>query len=216
MRTFTFAALLMIGCSAPALANTETRREYSAKELNRIAGLTADHFRRTATVNDDRLEPIAIITTDKGFVSRGRFTDRVRTDNFLRALVDKASGATIFQLYVEVNYNFDWRNFSSASVLIDGRPQSLQLTVIARDVVTCIAGTCSYREVVAIPLTEAQVRGIASKSSAPSGNLWPYRLKAQNGLDYEDGIIPAEAAGLLMAVDAYRQGRAGAEPRSQP
>ncbi len=211
---------LLFAClvgSSPALASpeSETRRVYSAKELAKIGAITPADFRQSATVADDQLEPVATIATAKGFSSYGRFTDRVKSDNFFRAMIDKGSGTTIYQLYTEVTYNFAWRNFSSASVMIGGRPQSLSLTVISREMVTCAYGSCAYRETVAIPLTEAQLREIATAGSAGPIRLWPYRLKAQNGVDFEDAAIPAEAAGLLLAVETYRQ-RIGLTPTSQP
>jgi hypothetical protein len=195
---------LSIGARAMA-ADTELKREYSAKDLARMQSLTPDYFRQSATVADDALEPIATITTDKGFNSRGRFTDRVRSDNFFRALVDKATGITVLQLYAEVSYNFEWRNFTSASVLMGGRPKSIPLTIIDRKVVTCASGLCSYKEIVAIPLTENEVKEIAAGWTVTGSRPWPYRLKATNGMDFEDAILPAEAAGILAAVDTYRR-----------
>lgn len=196
----------VLGFSAPANgADTDLKREYSAKDLARMQALTPDYFRQSASVADDALEPIATITTDKGFSSRGRFTDRVRSDNFFRALVDKATGVTLLQLYAEVTYSYEWRNFTSASVLMGGRPKAIPLIVIDRKVVTCAAGVCAYREAVAIPVTEAEVKEIAGRWSAAGSRPWPYRLKATNGMDFEDAIMPAEAAGILEAVEAYRR-----------
>lgn len=206
MRPSLIVATAALGLSASAVAaDTELKREYSAKDMARMQALTPDHFRLTATIADDALEPIATITTDKGFSSRGRFTDRVRSDNFFRALVDKASGDTRLQLYAEVSYNFDWRNFASASVLMGGRPKAIPLTIIDRKVVTCAASICSYKETIAIPLTETEVKGIAAGWAATGSRPWSYRLKAGNGMDFEDAIMPAEAAGILQAVDAYRR-----------
>lgn len=199
-------AMSALSVSASAIAaDTELKREYSAKDLARMQSLTPDYFRQSATIADDALEPIATITTDKGFSSRGRFTDRVRSDNFFRALVDKATGVTLLQLYAEVSYNFEWRNFTSVSVLIGGRPKAIPLTIIDRKVVICASGLCSYKEVVAIPLAENEVKEIAAGWTTAGSRLWPYRLKATNGIDFEDAIMPAEAAGILQAVDAYRR-----------
>ena len=67
-------ALAGLSISVPGTAaNTELKREYSAKELARMQSLTPDHFRQTATIVDDALEPIATITTDRGFSSMQRF-----------------------------------------------------------------------------------------------------------------------------------------------
>ena len=206
MKVGIFAAITALSISVPANgADTELKREYSAKEVTRLQSLTPDHFRQTAAIADDALEPVATITTDKGFSSRGRFTDRVRSDNFFRALVDKATGVSVLQLYAEVSYNFEWRNFTSASVLMAGRPKAIPLTIIDRKVVTCASGICSYKETVAIPLTESEVKEIAAGWNAAGSCPWPYRLKATNGVDFEDAIMPAEAAGVLGALDAYRR-----------
>lgn len=201
--------------STPALSDTELRRDYSAKDLGRMQSLNPEYFQRTAIIMDDQLEPIATIETSKGFSSHGRFTDRVRSDNFFRAFIDKSSGAVRFQLYEDVRYNYSWRNFASASVLLGGRPVSLQLTTIAHNVEACFSGVCSYRESVGIGLDEAAMREIASTNPAGGFRLWPFRLKAQSGMDFEDAVIPAEAAGLLAAVEAFRQ-RTGTMAPSRP
>ena len=53
----------------------------------------------------------------------------------------------------------------------------------------------SYQQV-----DEATMRQIA----ASGGNSWDFKLKDQTGHDIRTGIVPAEAAGLLQAVDSYR------------
>lgn len=197
--------LIWLGVASPSYADTELKREYSPKDLAHIQALSPEYFQRTAIINDDQLELIATIDTSKGFSSHGKFTDRVRSDNFFRAFINKSTGTVRYQLYEDVHYNFNWRNFRSASVLLGGQPTSMPLTSIAHDVEACFSGVCSYRETVGIDMVEAEVREIAASSAAGGFRLWPFRLKAQNGMDFEDAAIPAEAAGIVAAVAAYRQ-----------
>lgn len=199
-----FPILLMLSVlTTPAVAQTtDLKRSYSAKD---VARLTPELFRSRVTVSDDALEPAATLSTDKGFISKGSFFDKVRSDNFLRAFIDKAGGAVRYQLYATVTYGPDWRNFTTASALFDGRPRSIPLTVINREVVTCAGGYCVMRETVGIPLEQSEVEQIAAGYRPAASRPWVYRLKARNGLDFDDSITPAEAAGLLLAVQDYRQ-----------
>lgn len=197
------ALLALLAASAPVSAQTtDLKRSYKASD---VARLTPELIRSRVTVNDDTLEPIATLSTDKGFVSKGSFFDKVKSDNFFRAFIDKQSGAVRYQLYATVTYGPDWRHFTSASALFDGRPRAIPLTIISKDVVTCAGGYCVMRETVGIPLAESDVEQIAAGYRAGASQPWAYRLKARNGLDFDDSIMPAEAAGLLLVVRDYRQ-----------
>ena len=59
-----------------------------AKRLEQFARLTPGEVAKLVTTADDDLESVATLTTDRVFKTPGGFSDRVRADNFLRALID--------------------------------------------------------------------------------------------------------------------------------
>lgn len=61
-------------------------------------------------------------------------------------------------------------------------------------------------EVVAFDVPETFLRNLAQRAGERPVRPWRFRLKAKNGLDWTDDMAPAEAAGLLLAVDRYRSG----------
>lgn len=209
MRIIPVAVMLLAASSPAAAQTTDFKRSYNAAA---VARLTPELIRSKVTVKDDALEPVATLSTDKGFISKGSFFDKVKSDNFLRAFIDKASGAIRYQLYATVTYGPEWRHFTTASALFEGRPRSIPLTVISKEVVTCAGGYCVMRETVGIALDQSDVERIAAGYRPGASQPWAYRLKAQSGLDFDDSIMPAEAAGLLLAVREYRQRHRLPEP----
>ncbi len=90
-------AALPIAAQSSRDAEREARRAAEIRE--RMAGLTPSDFLRTATLQDDDLETVAVLTTEPGFHYRGGFTDRARTDSFMRAIITKRTGTTTYQVY---------------------------------------------------------------------------------------------------------------------
>ena len=77
-----------------------------------------------------------------------------------------------------------------------------QMVKIGREVIGC-ADMCVYRDTVGFSVSRELMEEIASKYVAGSSPLWRFRLKSQDGIDGEDRISPAEAAGILLAVQSY-------------
>ena len=133
------------------------------------------------------------------------FTDRVRADSFLRAFIEKTSGRTSYQLYATITYTGQWRTFESGTFSTPAGPMGQPLTVIDHSV-SCTYSVCVYIEVVALVLTESFLRQLAQRADERPVAPWRFRFKARDGEDWTDDMAPAEAAGLLLAVDRYRSG----------
>lgn len=71
----------------------------------------------------------------------------------------------------------------------------------------CSAGSCSYRDDLVFDLSEELLREIATQYTPDASRLWRVRFQAQTGLNWEDRISPAEAAGLLLAVEAQMKSK---------
>lgn len=61
--------------------------------------------------------------------------------------------------------------------------------------------------IVAFALPEQHLTAVAGQYLPGSSPLWRFRFKAQNGLDWEDRMSPAEAAGMVEAARRYRAAR---------
>ncbi len=214
MRNRTFKYAILSAClagvviaAAPQPAQAQVWTEWSdkqqAKRIEQFAKLSPEHFARTSETQDDELEVLATIHTRDGYAFKGSFTDRMRADTFLRALIEKRSGAASYQLYARLSYSGEWRTFTSARYATSQGPVSAPLTAIDRDV-SCQYGVCVYTEHVAFEVSEDFLRQLAERASERPVRPWRFRFKARSGLDWTDDMAPAEAAGLLLAVDRYR------------
>ena len=198
------AAIFM--CATGALAQTEYERiEPSPKQLAKLQALTPEEVSRVIAIKDDDLETIASLTTLRAYQSNGKFTDKVRSDNMFRAFVNKRSGSVRYQLYQSVTYNFEYRNFHSVTYASDTGPHSVKLDALSHDVLACSGAMCTYQDIIGFDLDEQQMKRIAATYVPGASPMWRFKFRAQNGMDWEDRIAPAEAAGLLAAVAAYRK-----------
>lgn len=196
MRAAVLICIALAGCASTS---------QQAKIADALA-LTPQHFRDTATVKDDSLDTIAQISTEPGFKDKKGLLGIVWDDNFLRAFIDKKTGATTIQAYNIVYYGGGWRFYRSANYETPNGPTSVALTVMGRDV-DCTGsryGGCHYWEHVGFSVDEALLRIVAAKYVPGEARAWRYKLRAQAGQDYNDGILGAEVVGFLGAIDAYR------------
>jgi len=175
-----------------------------SKQVLRALSLTPEHFQATSTLKDDSLETVATITTLAGFQYKRGLLKIVHDDNFLRAFIDKKSGETRFQLYQIISYGGSWRFYSTANYETLEGPKSVDLTVVDRDV-SCSRYGCSYTEHVAFDVEGSLLRTVAEKYRPNEEIVWRFKFKSKAGTEWPDGLLPAEAAGLLAAVDAYKR-----------
>lgn len=172
-----------------------------------LVSLTPEHFRDTAQIIDDPLETTVIISMEPGFHEVNNvFHDGWECDSFLRAFVDKRSGATTYQLYIDAGYiGHDRRLYDTINYFTPQGVQSDPVIKIARDKGSCRKDDCVHKEIVGFNMPETILRQIAATYAPNAGNPWLFKLKGKIvGAEQEDGIMPSEAAGLLMAVQSYR------------
>jgi len=152
---------------------------------------------------DDDLETNAVITTANGFQD-----STFAGDQFYRAFIDKKTGAVAFQVYERITYgDAAWRFYETVNYRTDDGLQSQSVTVINRSV-NCegvsVTRVCIYTEDVAFEVPEELLRKHAAMYTPNGANSWLLRYKSKAGTSVDDGFLPAETAGLLMAVDAYK------------
>jgi PDZ domain-containing protein len=166
-----------------------------------LQSLTMEHFRDTATVQDDPHGGTTTITTEKGFVRHSGLLRQVSDDEFLRGVIDNKTGQKSFQVYVWISYNGRWRTYQTANFQAVDGPRSVPATQVSRDVGDCAAGNCLYTEHVAFAVDEPMLRRIAAGYVPGHPPIWSFTLVAKTGVEYSGGLSSAEIAGFLAKVD---------------
>ncbi|MEM7781523.1 MAG: hypothetical protein AAF697_14135 [Pseudomonadota bacterium] len=192
-------ALPLLAISQPAMADRDQRRLDRIEE--KLEDITPEHFQETASISGDDLDTLVTITTQDGFKHRGGFSDRFRTDSFIRAFVSRETGEASFQIYATISYSRDWRHYNRVNFATANGPQSADLDRIGTDT-NCEYSVCVLTEIVGFTVDEDTLRAIAEDGSGP----WRFRFYARSGDDWTELMSRAELAGALAAVDAYRDG----------
>lgn len=176
-------------------------------QVQTALALTKEHFKSTATIKDDSLDTTATITTVNGLQEKRGLLGIVWDDNFLRAFIDKKTGRTTIQLYQVIYYQGSgWNFFQTVNYETPSGPESRPVTIISRDV-DCSGsryGGCTYTEHIGFDIDEKLLRTIAAGYQPGQRVGWKFKFNAKSGKDYNDGMLPAEVAGFLEAIDAYR------------
>ena len=205
MRTWAFGPLLGL-CLA---AGGDGHAADLPAAARRMLAMTPDDFERSASVKDDALELVATITTEPGFQERHGLLRLVFSDNFLRAFVNKTSGATTYQLYQRiVYYGRLYKYFKVVNYETLGGPKSVEVLDLGRTAECSrsqLFGGCLRTETVAVPIDESLLKTIATRYVPGAVAGWHFRFKAQSGEDYDGVMAAAEVAGLLAKVADYRR-----------
>lgn len=181
---------------------TDFVTEPSSKQMAKLQALTPESVAVLVSSDDDSLQPTATLSTFQAYRGNGAFTDRVKSDVFLRAFIAKATGAVTYQVYQHLSYGSDGRHFTSANYFsAAGVGTAAVIELSSR--LECVYGVCVRVEDLTFELPEATVREVAAGYCPGAWKPSRYKLRAMNGMDWEDRIMPAEAAGLLLAVQKY-------------
>lgn len=190
-------ALTVVGALAAAGAASAEAVKLPARQ----AALSADHFHAKARVIDDPLDVETVITSEHGFqTGKGLFRSPTN-DNHLRAVVDKRTGATRFEVRQVLTYPGSIRGYGEVSYQTAQWPVAAPVTKIRDNASHCFLFEAPEvcREEVAFEVSESELRRAAARPGA-----WGFKFTSEGGHEHRTAITPAEIAGLLKAVDAYR------------
>jgi hypothetical protein len=168
-----------------------------------LLSLAMEHFRDTATLRDEPQDPKVTISTKNGFVEHSGPLRMVWHDEFLTAVIDKATGKKSFQVQDEITYSGAWRFYESANYPTANGPLSAPAIQISKEAANCAVGDCTYTEHVAFSVEEDLLRQLAAAHVPAKPIIWSYKVIARSGPAYAGGISDAEIAGLLAKVDEY-------------
>lgn len=193
-------ALLLYTIAAPSAFAQKMN-----KQAQKYLSMTPSDFEKCATIKDDSLDTIAVLSTLPCFQERQGLMRVTWNDNSFRAFIDKKTGKTTFQVYQYIDYSGEWRFYDRVNYETPDGPKSDELTEIGRDLGGCSRyGSCLLRETIAFNVPASLLRTIASKYQPQTTIIWRFKYYSKSGLEWQDGIAPAEAAGIIRAADSYR------------
>ncbi|MBY8822532.1 hypothetical protein [Sphingomonas colocasiae] len=183
----------------------------------RLAAMTPERFRVAASTIDDPLEFETIISTERGHRREKAMKGLIGNDAYLRAVIDKRSGATRYEIWQEIRYFGPRRAYQSVHFEAGENVERRPLSVARHGADLCpepeTNGDCVMTKTMAFPIEETVLRSVAARYRSGTADGWKFKFKDGTGRDMVSSIAPAEAAGLLLAVDDYRT---PAVPRREP
>jgi hypothetical protein len=174
---------------------------------------TVEHFRDTATVRDDAALGTSTVSTENGFVERHGPLRTVWNDEYLRAVINHATGQRSFEVEASFTYSGNRRKYASAGYQAAGSPQIVPVVIGKPDVLNCATGECSYTEHVSFPVDERLLRELAADAIAGHPHVWTFKVVGPSGADYGGTLSTAEIAGLLAKADEVAQGATAGSPQ---
>lgn len=181
----------------------------------RLAAMTPTDFEKKMVVIDDPLERHVVISSHKAFRQSTPLGDGMARDIHIRALIDRQTGSTQFQIWHDIAYWGQRKSFYQVNYVAQGSLHQTDLLLSAHRADDCPAvdgiGSCILHKTLAFEVPESVMRDIARQYTPRSRSRWTFRFKDQLGSDVTSGIAPAEAAGLLSTLDMQR-GSASSKP----
>jgi hypothetical protein len=174
-----------------------------------LAQLSPADFANKVRVIDDPLEPTIVLSTDDGY-KRGRSIKGAQADDVhLRVVVDRTTRRVSWQIWHELSYMGNQRELASVHYLTDGALKRSKVTALENWLDQCPptdgVGSCNQFTRVAFELPDRTIREIASAYRPGERTPWRLRFKDKNGRDITGGLAPAEAAGLVHALEAWQR-----------
>lgn len=194
-----------------------------AKPDKRLTAMTPDQFHAAALTRDDPLEFETTISTERGYRRGKAAKGTIDSDTYLRAVIDRQSGLTRYEVWQEIRYFGPRRSYHTVHLEGGGGLARMPLTIARHGGDLCpnaeTNGECVLTKTIAFSIGEPLLRDLAARYQSSDTRDWQFKLKDQGGRDVVGAIMPAEAAGLLRAVDAHRAKPGSPQaslPRSQP
>ncbi len=170
-----------------------------------LLSLAPDHFRDTATVQDDPIAGVTKVSTEKGYVEHHGPLGTVWNDEYLSGIIDRKTGSRSFEVIVTLTYRGARRAYVGAKFQGESGPRVANATLLKTNSINCPTGECTYTDRISFPLEESLLRALAARGAAGSGapQLWHYTLAAKPGGDYSGALSSAEIGGFLAKIDEY-------------
>lgn len=183
---------------------------HAADQLPRsLADLSSADFAGKVVVADDPAGAAVVLSTQEGY-SRSRGVKGAHANDIhLRALVDRDSGRVTWQVWHELVTVRGHQGITAVHYSLGGRPRTALPIKTEHWLDDCPPadglGMCNRLTRIGFELPERAVREIAASYDRGSRRPWRLRFQDASGRDVTSGIAPAEAAGLMKALDEWRR-----------
>ena len=173
----------------------------------KLAAMSPADFHARSVVDADPLEFHTTISTERAFRDKAA-AGTVWSDAHLRAVVDRQTGATRYEVRKAIRYFGPRRDFQTAHYAAGSELRRAALTIAEHGANVCpnsdYSAECQMTKTLAFPIDESVLREVAASYRPGDRRGWGFKLKDVAGNDVDGAIAPAEAAGLLQAVGDYR------------
>lgn len=149
-----------------------------------------------------------VLSTREGY-TRGRVVQGAHVDDVhLRAVIDRASGGVSWQVWHDLVTVHGHKQVVAVEYLSDGERKTARPIAVDHSLGQCPptdgAGFCNKISRIGFELPERALREMAASYAAGSRVPWRLHFRDAAGKDVISGIAPAEAAGLIAALEAWR------------
>jgi len=186
--------------SAPTISYSEKLSKDQQAAIAKSPAEIAD----LAQVRNDPLDTVISIDTSKFYSQKDGILKIVNNDKFMRALIDKKTGTTVFQVYLMTRYAGDWRFFDRVNYLGPNGPESANVHQISRSVAGCSQFGCLHEEHIAADIPEEVLKRVAAEAVAGADSSWHIKVFGRSADGVTTGVLKTEVAGLLLAVERER------------
>jgi hypothetical protein len=174
-----------------------------------LAQLSPADFASRIRIVDDPFAPAIVLSTRDGY-KRGRSIGGARAEDvYLQVLVDRQTGRLSWQVWHELSMAAERELGSVEYVSEGGRPVQSGFLAMDNWIDQCPPtdgiGSCNHFVRVAFELPDQTVREVADAYRPGERTPWPLRFREARGRDITSGLAPAEAAGLILALERWRQ-----------
>mgnify|MGYP007106201399 CR=1 FL=1 len=208
--------LLAPGMIAPLVLATAAIPQMAAayETLPRsLAQLSPEDFAERVEILNDPLEETIVLSTRDAYASGRSVKGAYAEDVHIRALADRESGKISWQIWHDFIHAGRRKELHAIHYLSGGRLHKAAPVLVEHWLDQCPPtdglGSCKQFVRVIFELPEHAIREAAASYRQGSREPWRIRFKSAAGKDITSGIAPAEAAGLIQAVDAWRGGTGG-------
>jgi hypothetical protein len=173
-----------------------------------LAALSPADFANQVRIADDPADGAVVLSTRDGY-ARGRAVRGAPVDDVhLRAVVDRISGRATWQVWHDLVTVSGYKNVVAVEYVSGGMRRSTRPIAIHQSLGQCPptdgAGFCNRITRIGFELPESAVRELAESYRSSSRTPWQIHFRDGAGKDVIGGIAPAEAAGLIAALEAWR------------
>lgn len=173
-----------------------------------LAALSPADFAAQVDIADHK--GAVVLSTREGY-TRGRVVQGAHVDDVhLRAVIDRSSGRVAWQVWHDLITVRGHKQVVAVEYRSGGERRTARPIAVDHSLGQCPptdgAGFCNKVTRVAFELPERTVREIAAGYGAGSRTPWRLRFRDAAGRHVTSGIAPAEAAGLIAALETWRLG----------